>query len=282
MHGNVSEWCEDVWNEEAYGKPSTTATTGPAANLHILRGGEWKFYMILCRSASRYFSSRYHESENIGFRVVQVLDAPVTRLGSADRIAAEWLITKGGDVFITGREDAVTDVNDLPGGDIQVRQVKFRKPPLTGEDRKLLPLRGLQYLEYVSLDTSRVSADGIAVLESLPALRRLGCGSPTFTRENFAAICRLKKLSALYLTGNQLTALDCEALATHIPNLTSLNLCSSPTIDDSAIQTLQGLKNLKSLQLQGTSVTAEGVAALKRTLPDCVVEWDGQADDASK
>jgi formylglycine-generating enzyme required for sulfatase activity len=71
MHGNVWEWCEDVWHENYNGAPvdGSAWLTGGDKDRRALRGGSWVSSDGNCRSANR---SRYVAgiSYNIGFRVV--------------------------------------------------------------------------------------------------------------------------------------------------------------------------------------------------------------------
>jgi len=52
MHGNVWEWCQDVFGE--YGRGPVTDPPGPASGAaRVSRGGGWDFNATCCRSASR-------------------------------------------------------------------------------------------------------------------------------------------------------------------------------------------------------------------------------------
>jgi len=69
MHGNVWEWCND-WYDNF---PSTEQTdpAGPeSGTFRIFRGGGWRNYAQLCRSAFRYKYFPDHRHFNIGFRLV--------------------------------------------------------------------------------------------------------------------------------------------------------------------------------------------------------------------
>ena len=72
MHGNVLEWCEDIWHENYNGIPqdgSAWLSDGEQAK-RLLRGGSWYVSAVICRSANR---SRWRASDRsnvIGFRVV--------------------------------------------------------------------------------------------------------------------------------------------------------------------------------------------------------------------
>jgi formylglycine-generating enzyme required for sulfatase activity len=72
MHGNVWEWCEDIWHENYNGAPKDGSAwlTGGEQNRRALRGGSWYYYAFICRSANRYRFFADLCNNNIGFRVV--------------------------------------------------------------------------------------------------------------------------------------------------------------------------------------------------------------------
>ncbi len=54
MHGNVMEWCEDVWHANYDGAPDDgSAWTEGGAPLRVSRGGGWIHPAGFCRSACR-------------------------------------------------------------------------------------------------------------------------------------------------------------------------------------------------------------------------------------
>jgi formylglycine-generating enzyme required for sulfatase activity len=71
MHGNVWEWCEDVWHENYNGAPvdGSAWLTGGDKDRRALRGGSWNSDGNDCRSANRY-RNYAGSSGNGGFRVV--------------------------------------------------------------------------------------------------------------------------------------------------------------------------------------------------------------------
>ena len=74
MHGNVYEWCQDVWHNSYEGAPmdgSAWRSGGDQAQ-RVLRGGSWFDDPVFCRSANRYVFSRVILGSNVGFRVVWV------------------------------------------------------------------------------------------------------------------------------------------------------------------------------------------------------------------
>jgi formylglycine-generating enzyme required for sulfatase activity len=72
MHGNVWEWCQDVWRGNYDGAPTDGSawTTGENEKYKVICGGSWNAYPRDCRSASRdpYFAD--YRNYYIGFRVV--------------------------------------------------------------------------------------------------------------------------------------------------------------------------------------------------------------------
>jgi formylglycine-generating enzyme required for sulfatase activity/mono/diheme cytochrome c family protein len=75
MHGNVFEWCEDVYEPSEYKERSlSTPTLNPLVTtgdqLHVIRGGSYVSSPIECRSASRMRSPPSARSRATGFRVV--------------------------------------------------------------------------------------------------------------------------------------------------------------------------------------------------------------------
>ncbi|MDE5071609.1 MAG: formylglycine-generating enzyme family protein, partial [Trichodesmium sp. St5_bin8] len=74
MHGNVLEWCQDVWHHNYNGAPADGSAWEAGLGLtRIFRGGSWSFYPRRCRSAYRnfYYSDEVNNN-SFGFRLVSV------------------------------------------------------------------------------------------------------------------------------------------------------------------------------------------------------------------
>ncbi len=72
LHGNVWEWCADVWHNHYQG-PATDGRaweTGPDTTIRSIRGGAWFFNPGNCRCAARHGIRVNNRGSNIGFRVV--------------------------------------------------------------------------------------------------------------------------------------------------------------------------------------------------------------------
>lgn len=71
-HGNVWEWCQDVWHQNYKGAPDDGSVweVGGDSNQRVLRGGSWLGYPWDCRSAARDGRSADFCVYDCGFRVV--------------------------------------------------------------------------------------------------------------------------------------------------------------------------------------------------------------------
>ena len=74
MHGNVWEWCEDVWHDNYNDAPNDGSAwvNGGEGSQRVLRGGSWNVSIKLCRSANRGRSISVNSGKNVGFRIVLV------------------------------------------------------------------------------------------------------------------------------------------------------------------------------------------------------------------
>ena len=71
MHGNVWEWCEDVWHDSYVGAPSDGSSwlRGGDSRHRVLRGGSWFNGGGSCRAAKRIWDD-FSRTDQFGFRVV--------------------------------------------------------------------------------------------------------------------------------------------------------------------------------------------------------------------
>jgi formylglycine-generating enzyme required for sulfatase activity len=72
MHGNVREWCEDMYQNKFSAKRDPALTKEDA--LRVLRGGAWSDTALQCRAASRDWSSPASAARTFGFRIVREAD----------------------------------------------------------------------------------------------------------------------------------------------------------------------------------------------------------------
>ena len=78
MHGNVWEWCQDVWHDSYVGAPvdGSAWMSGGNQSLRVVRGGSYHDPASSLRSAYRWEFPRDQSDQRIGFRVVAVPRRP--------------------------------------------------------------------------------------------------------------------------------------------------------------------------------------------------------------
>ena len=71
MHGNVSEWCADWFDEDYYRVSPVEDPKGPeTGSARCVRGGSWFEGAVWCRSACRSQLAPWAREMSVGFRVV--------------------------------------------------------------------------------------------------------------------------------------------------------------------------------------------------------------------
>ena len=74
MHGNVWEWCQDRYG--AYTSDTVMNPEGSSSGpFRVLRGGGWRYFAWICRSANRHRSRPGSSFDSLGFRLVGELGA---------------------------------------------------------------------------------------------------------------------------------------------------------------------------------------------------------------
>lgn len=69
MHGNVYEWCSDLYNANSY-SAKYSQEVGLSGDLRVARGGSWDSSPSKCRSAARSKFPSAYRSRDLGFRLV--------------------------------------------------------------------------------------------------------------------------------------------------------------------------------------------------------------------
>ncbi len=81
MHGNVGEWCWDMYDERYYRTSPRKDPTGPTnGQKRVIRGAGWYRTLAMCSSAYRGFDPPLLKDRDLGFRVARTAST-----GAADR-----------------------------------------------------------------------------------------------------------------------------------------------------------------------------------------------------
>jgi formylglycine-generating enzyme required for sulfatase activity len=74
MHGNVLEWCQDLFTGSYYSQSPLEDPPGPADSPgRVLRGGSYGYWSGLCRSAFNYGIVPASRNPDLGFRVAMTI-----------------------------------------------------------------------------------------------------------------------------------------------------------------------------------------------------------------
>jgi formylglycine-generating enzyme required for sulfatase activity len=79
VHGNILEWCEDIWHENYNGAPADGSAwveawvEGGDGDRRVVRGGSWDYDPQYLRSATRIRHTTESRNNNLGFRVARTL-----------------------------------------------------------------------------------------------------------------------------------------------------------------------------------------------------------------
>jgi formylglycine-generating enzyme required for sulfatase activity len=76
VHGNVWEWCEDVWHDDYSGAPvdGSAWLQGADESRRVVRGGSWVNYARGLRAAVRFRYPTFDRIQDLGFRIARTLN----------------------------------------------------------------------------------------------------------------------------------------------------------------------------------------------------------------
>jgi formylglycine-generating enzyme required for sulfatase activity/serine/threonine protein kinase len=288
MHGNVYEWCQDVYDPNYYKSSPPKDPPGPAAGeSRVIRGGSWRALPVYCRSAFRSGYERGHRTIVIGFRVVLVVSPPAgvgTESGAKDKPASPAVAPfTDADVQRIAALPAAEQVEEvrkelmrrnhgfdgkmemetkIEGG--VVAELKI----VTDKVTDIIPIRvwsSLRVLDCSGTHTGQPNGLLADVTRlkgmNLAALRNLNLSNTQVGDAGLAQFKDCKALTNLYLARTQVTDAGL-AFFKDCKNLTRLFL-DHTSITDAGLPHLKGSKKLTGLSLASTQVTDAGLAHFK-------------------
>lgn len=158
MHGNVAEWCWDVYGP--YETTMQTNPTGPAEGTRrVNRGGGWNDFAKNLRSAYRAATPQENRSFNLGLRLARgavgagtvvaqaqqettgsgskVLIAYFSWSGNTQGIAEEIQRQSGADIFVIEPEKSYSDDYNTVLKEAQRDQHRQARPKLKGHIKNI-------------------------------------------------------------------------------------------------------------------------------------------------
>jgi eukaryotic-like serine/threonine-protein kinase len=240
MHGNVWEWCSNVYTTEGMTR--------------VCRGGGWNYGAGDCRSANRRSLAPSDRVNALGFRLVLVPVGPAvavpTAAADADRKAIEWLLNRGADFGYsnaTGFHLITKGMkHELPAGEVMLNSFNMSKREFSDQD--LERFRGLKNLSTVVLVATEMTNVGCEHLATLPSLQKVYLTDTKISDDGIKHLAQAVKLDVLHISGTKIT--------------------------DIGLQHLAGLKALNELTIVKTGVSEAGVKKFAAALPKCKIESD--------
>ncbi|HRH99028.1 MAG TPA: hypothetical protein PLB55_24015, partial [Prosthecobacter sp.] len=190
---------------------------------------------------------------------------------SSWRRAAEWVISKGGEVRVrrSGMADAtVKDVKELPSGRFDIITIILNLPRGKGADitdDDLTRFNGLRGIEVVNLtNLPGVTGAGLAALAaSADSMREVTIFSVGLQPQHVGFIAQFKNLKTLTFDGLRDVTSESLTRLGELKELRSLRMLQTPAFDDRALLALSGLTKLESFDTTNATFTDEGMAAFK-------------------
>lgn len=214
-----------------------------------------------------------------------------------DRRAAEYVLSIGGRVKVNDEDQDITAAADLPQGPFRLTMVELSQNKQV-TDAGLAVFKDCKNLTRLSLWQTNVGDEGLVHVKDCKAVTHLWLGSTRVTDAGMAHLDGRTNLVLLDLLATNVTDVGLgylkgcrgmdnlslcntgvtDAGLAHIKDFKSMRnlFLNSTQVTDAGLTRLAGLDRLGFLGLtQAPQVTAKGVASLAKSLPQCIIDWDG-------
>ncbi len=204
MHGNVWEWCQDLYLDTAYtaykapsyGRPIpraidplNTETFNDDGDWRVIRSGSWFTSPLYCRSAIKSYYGSDDAAAYIGFRVV--------RDPEEEEIAAARQAFDAEERSRSIVKEAVGQFGSERGTDLRAA---FNSTPSRDVTRELQRIGGLTEVRFST--GGRMEGELIADAAAVPTLRALHLhhSGPNVTNDHFSPLAARTELEKLHIS----------------------------------------------------------------------------------
>jgi hypothetical protein len=135
-----------------------------------------------------------------------------------DRWVAEWVISRGGRVWVNSQERIITNANTLPRDRVTLNFVHLNGAWVT--DAGLVHLKGLKSLTRLRLSYTQVSDAGLESLKEIKGLTVLELSKTMVSDTGLVHLKELKNLTSLDVQKTMVTVKGLEAFRAAVPACT--------------------------------------------------------------
>ncbi len=247
MIGNVCELSQDLHYSQEDGSQGN----------YRLGGG---FYLLPTsnRIVTRWTAGVDVRDRMAGLRVARV-PAATAWSSEPDALAARYIISIGGGVKISGSDQMINDIANLPA-----TRFKLHEIDLQGNQR--LTTEGLKILERVdqvtvaNLNFTNVTDEGVTTLRNCRNLERLLLTGVPVDGSFLIQLDRCQNIHAMYMADTQFTDEAMKNVA-KLSKLRNIMLCRSK-VTNSGLAKLSANQNLVQLTINRSAITNEGLPVL--------------------
>jgi Leucine-rich repeat (LRR) protein len=131
-------------------------------------------------------------------------------------------------------------------------------------------------LKIIQASNSQFGYQGFVQLRDFPQLQEINASSASVTDASLEGLKGLRQLRIVRIAGNLISDEGLRNLSS-ASDLELLDLSQQPGISDKTLKRLKNFKKLGRLNIDNTACSLQGVQDLKKTLPDCEIQFQQQA-----